>query len=106
MGLVTAFPSGGLQPTAPGSPPRELAAAFGALTLVLAHGVFTRRLIAWRAFFVFLGVAWLSSAYQWAGLAPAQDFPRPLVPVFVVLLLIAVVAWGLWWYGLKKHFTN
>jgi hypothetical protein len=105
MGLVAAFRSGSLQPTTPGSLSRELAAAYGALTLVLAYGVFTRRLIAWRAFFVFLGFVWLDSAY-WMGLAPPQGFPRALLPVFVVLSLIVVGLWGLWWYGLRKHFTK
>jgi hypothetical protein len=103
--LLWAFRSAGLQSTGLGSRSRELAAAYGALTLLLAYGVFTRRLIAWRAFFVFLAVVWLDSAYR-IGLASPQGFPRPLLPVFVALSLIVVVVWGLWWYGLRKHFTE
>jgi hypothetical protein len=105
MVLVTALRGPGLQPYAPHSSSRELAAAVGALTLALAYGVFRQRRIAWRAFFLFLGVGWLGSAWQ-LGLATPQGLPSARPPVFIGLSLISIVVWGLWWYGLRENFTK
>lgn len=63
---------------------RAESAAFAAFALALAYGVFQRRLLAWRAFFVFLGLGWADSVWRMTR-ARGQELPRPLFPAFVVL---------------------
>lgn len=94
--IITHFPS-------PRS--RFTAAGFGATFLMLAYGVYRRRLIAWRAGFVLLAVSWIFSlASVFSSQSPQINLGLAIIISFVSLAV--TIVWIRWWYAQRLHFQN
>jgi hypothetical protein len=99
---VSAGPRGLTVTPLPNPLSRDVAAGIGAAVLLLAVGVYQRRLLAWRAGFGLLAAGW---AYAVANIV-ANPMPGPwgVVIFFLVASLAVTAIWMRWWYGQRGHF--
>jgi hypothetical protein len=88
------------------SPAPNLIAAHGIFLMLLAVGVYRRKLMAWKLGFAYLAVSWCVTVWQIFGNYGFAALPENVwfKVIFSVVALLVVVMWGLWWYGLKSHF--
>jgi hypothetical protein len=82
--------------------PRYLAAGLGAAMLMLAFGVYRRRLLAWRAGFALLAGGWI---YAVAEMLTTQT-NRGVAVIFSIGCLAVTVVWALWWRAQRIHFRK
>jgi hypothetical protein len=84
---------------------RYLAGMLGAALLMLACGIYRRRMLAWRLAFVVIGGAWIASLVRFflGDMPPAPLIVPALAGVFSAFVMIA---WGRWWYMQRVHFRQ
>lgn len=82
---------------------RLVAGFVGVMVLILAYGVYRRRILAWRAGFVLLAGSWVYTAatiFTTGGMPPGHG----LEIAFAVISLLVVAYWARWWYAQRVHF--
>lgn len=84
---------------------RYAAAAYGAVMLALAIGIYRQHLIAWRmGFVVLIG----GGGLQALALLTRDDLGNARIPaiVFCALSTVIIAVWGRWWYAQRVHFHD
>jgi len=78
-------------------------AGVGTAMLILAVGVYQRRLLAWRAGFGLLAGSWVYSMTEMLTIDNAQT-DHAVVIIFFVASLVVTIIWIRWWYAQRIHF--
>jgi hypothetical protein len=86
----------------PGAHSRYVTVFLSIAMLVLAVGVYRRRLLAWRAGFGLLGGSLIYSVASMLSMRTDQI----ATVAFCVGSLVVAVLWGFWWHGQRIHFQD
>ena len=82
---------------------RAAAGVCALVTISLAVGIYHQQRWAWRLGLIYVGVAWLYSAFD---MFCFSQIPAIVKSVFLVLSFAVAIYWGLWWYAQRVHFPN
>lgn len=83
---------------------RYLSGAIGVLALLLAWGVYQRRLLAWRGGFLLIAGAPFMQLYALFR-SDVPESARMPAYVFAGLSVLVVALWGRWWYAQRPLFN-
>jgi hypothetical protein len=87
----------------PNMPSRYVTAGLGTALLMLAFGVYRRRLLAWRAGFGLLAGSWVYSVAEMLASDNTQT-DHGMAIIFCVASLVVTIIWIRWWYAQRIHF--
>jgi flagellar biosynthesis protein FliQ len=84
---------------------RTFSASYGTFLLILAYGVYRRRLLAWRVGLALIAVGWVYAISElfFRGNMPEGDLFKL---VFGIGASLVSFMWGRWWYAQRVHFSD
>lgn len=84
---------------------RYVTAGLGTVMLILAFGIYRRRLLAWRAGFGLLAGGWVYSALAIYN-TQTEHVGAVGATIFCVVSLVVTIIWIRWWYAQRIHFQD